>query len=119
MSPKEVEKMQDKSTFEQFVFGIEPKIDKPKMEESTMGNDERKDKSKDFPKDRIQCVKCKGVFAQRPDVREKRIEKFGSAKKLDENYLCRDCRKDKQWNGKDWEAKPAKPEKKAKPKKKK
>lgn len=104
--------MQDNDNFERFVFG-----DETKTEEFNMGTDERKDKSTALSKDKIKCVKCKGVFAQRPDVREKRIEKFGSAAKLEDNYLCRDCRKDKVWNGKDWEAKEAKP--KAKPKAKK
>ena len=82
--------------------------------------DERTDKSKPLSKDKIQCVKCKDLFAQRPDVREKRIEKFGSASKLEANYLCRECRKGKEWNGKEWAEKKAKPkpEKKTKAKKK-
>ena len=70
-----------------------------------------KTEAKPLRKDKIQCVKCNGQFAQRPDVREKRIAVFGSAAKLEANYLCRECRKGKEWNGKEWVAE----EKKAKP----
>ena len=105
--------MQDqKNDFEEFVFGNEKN---ETMEEIDMSD--KNEKSKELSKDKIKCVKCNGIFAQRPDVREKRIEKFGSAKRLEENYLCRECRRNKVWNGKDWEAKPAKPAKKDKPKK--
>jgi len=112
--------MQDNDDFEQFVFGNEFETNKkPQMEGKDM-KDERTDKSKPLPKDKIQCTKCKDVFAQRPDVREKRIESFGSANKLEDNYLCRECRKGKTFNGRDWviTEKKAKPEKKAKAKKK-
>lgn len=54
--------------------------------------DPRTDKSKPLPKTLIKCVGCGDVFAQRPDVREKRIEKFGSAEKLEREYKCRACR---------------------------
>lgn len=104
---------------EAFVFGSGDTASERKTEEvnQEMAKDERKDKSKPLPKDRIKCVKCGGIFAQRPDVREKRIDAFGSAKKLEDNYLCRGCRKGKKFNGKEWVAeekkvKPAKKEKK-------
>ena len=78
----------DMKRLEDFVFK-EPQTQNEVHEEM---KDERKDKSKPLPKTLIKCVKCGNVFAQRPDVREKRIKKFGSAAKLEANYLCRKCR---------------------------
>ena len=38
------------------------------------------------------CSKCNGVFAVRKEVLLKRIIKFGSLEKLNENYECQKCR---------------------------
>jgi len=102
--------------FEAFVFGNNI----PKGVNNTMAKDERKDKDKPLSKDKIMCTDCGNVFAQRPDVREKRIGVFGSEKALENNYLCRECRKGQKWNGKQWaEVEKKKPAKKAKKDKKK
>lgn len=109
-----MESSTDGERLEAFVFNKET----AKGVNDQMAKDKRKDKSKPLPKDRIKCVKCGGVFAQRPDVREKRIDVFGSAKKLEDNYRCRDCRKGKAWVAGRWiDAEKKKPAAKKKKKK--
>lgn len=39
------------------------------------------------------CSKCGKDKFTRPDIYQKRIEKFGSEKKLQEGYVCRECKK--------------------------
>ena len=41
---------------------------------------------------KIKCVSCNELKAVRPDVLEKRIEKFGSEEKLRAKYECIKCR---------------------------
>lgn len=60
-----------------------------------MAKEEKEKKEKKEPKDsksKIECTKCGEVKSVRPDVFEKRVEKFGSEAKLRANYLCRECR---------------------------
>lgn len=108
--------MQDNNDAERLETFVFRKEETGKEVKNQMAKDERKDKSKPLAKDKIKCTVCGGVFAQRPDVRDKRInDVFGSAKKLEENYRCRECRKGYTYTAGKW----VKAEKKEKPAKKK
>ena len=53
---------------------------------------------------KVRCVECGEEKAVRPDVYQKRIEKFGSEENLLNGYLCLKCRplkKDEQKGKKD------------------
>lgn len=41
----------------------------------------------------VPCSVCKKKMFTRPDVYQKRIEKFGSEEKMLSEYKCRECRK--------------------------
>jgi hypothetical protein len=41
---------------------------------------------------KIKCTKCGDEKGVRKDVYEARVTKFGSEKKLLDNYLCQKCR---------------------------
>ncbi len=47
-------------------------------------------------KSKITCTKCKEVKAVRPEVFDKRVEKFGSEEKLRAGYECQKCRPKKE-----------------------
>ncbi len=53
-------------------------------------------KEKGPSKSKIQCTKCKEMKAVRPEVFDKRVEKFGSEEKLRADYLCQKCRPKKE-----------------------
>ncbi len=53
-------------------------------------------KEKGPSKSKITCTKCGEVKAVRPDVFDKRVEKYGSEEKLRAGYLCLKCRPKKE-----------------------
>ncbi|KKN44320.1 hypothetical protein LCGC14_0694220 [marine sediment metagenome] len=53
-------------------------------------------KEKGPSKSKITCTKCEEVKAVRPEVFDKRVEKFGSEEKLRAGYLCQKCRPKKE-----------------------
>lgn len=54
--------------------------------------EQKEEKEKKLSKSKIQCTKCKEMKAVRPEVFDKRVEKFGSEEKLRAEYLCQKCR---------------------------
>lgn len=53
-------------------------------------------KEKKLSKSKIVCTKCGETKAVRPEVFDKRVEKFGSEEKLRAEYLCQKCRPKKE-----------------------
>ena len=53
-------------------------------------------KEKKPSKSKITCTDCGEVKAVRPEVFDKRVEKYGSEEKLRAGYLCLKCRPKKE-----------------------